>query len=98
LRLDLPGDWSASGSNFIYVDPYSVRVLKRDIHGELPPAVRLIRNNSAIHFGSFAGDRGRLMWAVAGVAGLVLSLTGVVLFLGPAPAPLSPRARPAGDA
>lgn len=80
VRLELPGDWSRSGDNFVYIDQYSGRVLRREIHQELPFAIRFLRSQAPLHFGSFAGSVSQMIWAVAGFIGAALALSGTVMF------------------
>jgi uncharacterized iron-regulated membrane protein len=80
VRLELPGDWSRSGDNFVYIDQYSGYVLRREIHRELPFAIRVLRSQAPLHFGSFAGSVSQLLWAVAGFIGAALASSGTVMF------------------
>lgn len=80
VRLELPGDWSRSGDTFVYVDQYSGRILRREIHKELPLAIRVLRSQAPLHFGSFAGSVSQIAWAVVGLIGAVLALSGTIMF------------------
>jgi uncharacterized iron-regulated membrane protein len=80
LRIALPGDWSASGSNFVYIDQYSGRIVKREIHSEQPLAVRLIYDNGPLHFGTFFGQWSRVAWVILGLAGATMFVTSILMY------------------
>jgi uncharacterized iron-regulated membrane protein len=80
LRRMLPGDWRRTGDNLVYLDQYSGRVIRVNYHARLPWPVRLIRDMSPLHFGTFGGNITRVLWIVVGVAPAILFVTSLLMW------------------
>ena len=80
VRRMLPGDWRRTGNNLVYVDQYTGHVIRLNYHRDLPAPIRLIRDISPLHFGTFFGNTTRILWIILGVAPAILYITGLLMW------------------
>ena len=80
LRRMLPGDWRRTGDNLVYIDQYTGQVIRINYHHELPWPIRLTRDLSPLHFGTFGGNLTRVLWIIVGLAPGTLYVTGVLMW------------------
>ena len=80
IRLKLPEEAHPNGSNFVYVDRYSGRVLRADLTPQQSAGARAFNLLYPSHTGVVWGLPGRLLGALAGVLPLVLLTTGLILW------------------
>lgn len=76
----LPDDWRTQGDNAVYVHPQTAEVVGVTYHRDLPLGVRLQRDMFGLHFGTFWGHSTRVLWLLAGLAPLVLYVSGVLMW------------------
>jgi uncharacterized iron-regulated membrane protein len=80
VRRMLPGDWRRTGDNLVYLDQYTGHVIRVNYHRDLPVPIRLIRDISPLHFGTFFGNATRILWIILGVAPAFLYITGLLMW------------------
>jgi uncharacterized iron-regulated membrane protein len=80
LHKLLPDDWRTQGDNVVYIDPQTAQIVRADYHRDLPLGVRLQRDMFGLHFGTFWGHTSRVVWTIAGVAPLVLFVSGLLMW------------------
>jgi uncharacterized iron-regulated membrane protein len=70
----------------VSVDPHSGAVLRITNTHDAPVAVRIVQYFHAIHFGTFAGTRGligyavRALWVLLGITPALLAVTGLLMY------------------
>ena len=77
IRLLCPHD---IGLSYVYVDPFTARVLTADRFDQAAPGVRLIRLMTPIHYGYFGGLLTRILWVVVGLFPGALFVTGLLMW------------------
>jgi uncharacterized iron-regulated membrane protein len=85
LRLSRPGDLSA-GSNRVYLDPVSARVLAIDRAADRPLGARFLGAFSPVHYGQIGGFFAKVLWVLLGLVPTVLLVTGLIVWLRPSKA------------
>ena len=80
VRRMLPGDWRRTGDNLVYIDQYTGQVIRMNYHRELAWPIRLTRDISPLHFGTFGGNFTRILWIIAGIAPAILYASGVLMW------------------
>jgi uncharacterized iron-regulated membrane protein len=83
LRLRRAGDLSAGGSNRVYMDPASGKVLSAERAADWPLGVQLFQAIQPIHYGEFGGAPIKVLWSLFGVIPAVLFITGVIVWWRP---------------
>ena len=80
LRKTLPGDWRTIGDNVIYLDPQTAEVVRVDYHRDLPLGVRMERDITGLHYGTFGGQVTRVLWLIVGLVPLILFVSGLLMW------------------
>lgn len=80
VRMKLPGEAHPNGSNYVYVDRYSGRVLRADTTPRQSPGARAFNLLYPSHTGVVLGLPGRILSAIAGLLPLALLTTGLILW------------------
>jgi uncharacterized iron-regulated membrane protein len=76
IFFDMPDAWKNAHGVNVSLDPYSGRVTSvSDTHAE--PAAGVLRTALNLHFGAWGGMGSHLLYAAAGIAPLVLFITGL---------------------
>lgn len=77
------GQWRAwlvrERTNAAYLDPVTSRLLGLRVAHRLSGAERWVHSADPLHFGTFAGLGGRLLWAAFGLALTLMVVTGAVV-------------------
>lgn len=84
MRFWRAGDWTQTGSNRVYIDPASMKVLSTDVAANWPLGVRLFQALAPIHYGEWGGLPIKILWSLFGGAPTVLFITGLVVWWRPA--------------
>lgn len=80
FRCALPGDWSRTGDNFVFLHQYTSQVIRVDRWQALPVGVKLMRAMFPLHFGTFGGTFTRVVWLILGVVPAVLFVSGFLMW------------------
>jgi len=83
VRFWRAGDLTPAGSNRVYIDPSSARVLSTDRAADWSFGVRLFQALSPIHYGEFGGLPVKVAWSLLGVTPAVLFVTGLAVWWRP---------------
>jgi uncharacterized iron-regulated membrane protein len=94
VRIWRSGDLTQTGSNRVYIDPESGRVLSTDLAANWPLGVRLFQALAPIHYGEFGGLPIKILWSLLGVAPAVLFVTGFLFWWRPGKQKRGSKIRP----
>jgi uncharacterized iron-regulated membrane protein len=83
LRLYRSGDVPPS-ANHVYLDPQTGAVIQIDRLADHPLAARVLAAFATVHYGEFGGVTIKIVWAIVGIAPLLLFLTGLFTWWRPA--------------
>ncbi|MEG4215633.1 PepSY-associated TM helix domain-containing protein [Microcoleus sp. Pol14C6] len=79
VRKKFPHDPHPNGISTIYLDQYSGKILQADSVNSASVANRILNSLYPLHIGSYGGIYLRLAHAIAGLAAIVLFVTGVMM-------------------
>jgi uncharacterized iron-regulated membrane protein len=79
IRMKLPGDFRSTGNNVVSLDR-AAKVTAVDLYAGKPFANRFYQSMMALHDGEWGGPAYRGMYAGAGFASALLTITGVFLW------------------
>lgn len=77
-----PQELNEYGESMIYLDQYSGKVLQLLDGRSLPLAERVLNSFTPLHYGTFWGLPSRILYIFVGLAPVILSITGFVMWLG----------------
>ena len=80
VRKKFPTDSHPNGISTIYLDQYSGKILQADSVNSASVANRILNSLYPLHIGSYGGIYLRLVHAIAGLAPIVLFITGVMMW------------------
>ena len=80
LARDVHGDHDASDEVSLYFDQYSGELLQTRDHRIRTAGDTLVSLAGPVHMGSFGGLPVKILWAVMGLAGPLLAVTGVIIW------------------
>jgi uncharacterized iron-regulated membrane protein len=80
VRKKFPNEAHPNGSSTIYLDQYSGEILQADSVNSASVANRILNWLYPLHIGSYGGIYLRLAHAIAGLAAIVLFVTGVLMW------------------
>ncbi len=80
VRKKFPTDSHPNGVSTIYLDQYSGEILQADSVNSATLANRILNSLYPLHIGSYGGIYLRLVHAIAGLAPIVLFITGVMMW------------------
>lgn len=76
-----PQELNEYGESVVYLDQYSGKVLKLLDGRNLPLARRVLNSFTPLHYGTFWGLQSRIFYIFVGLAPVILSITGFVMWL-----------------
>ncbi len=82
LRLYRKGDIAPSG-NHVYLEPATASVVMVDRVADRPAGARFLGALAPIHYGQFGGTGIKIVWAICGIAPLILFITGFITWRRP---------------
>ena len=80
VRKKFPNEPHPNGISTIYLDQYSGKILQADSVNSASVANRILNSLYPLHIGSYGGIYLRLTHAIAGLAAIVLFMTGVMMW------------------
>lgn len=80
LRKKMPQEFHPNGRSFVYVDPFSGRVLQVSPARSAPLGTRIVDLFYPLHVGAIGGTTTRIVQGVVGVVPTLLMITGVVMW------------------
>jgi uncharacterized iron-regulated membrane protein len=80
IRKRLPGEQHTNGVNYIYLDPYTGRVLRVDRAAMGDAGQRFLNARYPLHIGLWGGLVTRVLHALAGLMPMALFVTGLVMW------------------
>jgi uncharacterized iron-regulated membrane protein len=82
VRAKFPNDPMPNGRTYVYLDPYTGKVLQLDHAFKTSPASLISKFNYTFHTGDIAGLPGRILWTTAALTLPVLFVSGVLIWRG----------------
>jgi uncharacterized iron-regulated membrane protein len=83
LRMRRAGDLSTTGSNRVYLDGTSGKVLSTDRAAEWPLGVRFMQALAPVHYAEIGGLPVRILWSFLGATPALLFVTGLLVWWRP---------------
>jgi len=80
VRKKFPNEPHPNGISTIYLDQYSGEILQADSVNSASIANRILNSLYPLHIGSYGGIYLRLAHALAGLAAIILFMTGVLMW------------------
>ena len=80
VRKWTPGELHPNGMNFVYLDPYTARVLKVERSDAASTGPRLMNLRYPVHIGVWGGTLTRVLYVLLGLAPLALLVSGCVMW------------------
>jgi uncharacterized iron-regulated membrane protein len=80
VRKKFPNEPHPNGISTIYLDQYSGKILQANSVNSASVANRILNSLYPLHIGSYGGIYLRLAHAIAGLAAIVLFMTGVLIW------------------
>lgn len=80
VRKKLSQELHPNGRNFVYLDPYSGRVLQVEHARAAPRGTRVFNTFYPLHIGAIAGTPTRVMQVIVGLAPTLLLVSGFVMW------------------
>lgn len=77
-----PQELNEYGESVVYLDQYSGKVLQLLDGRNLPLAQRVLNSFTPLHYGTFWGLPSRIFYIFVGLAPVILSITGFIMWLG----------------
>jgi uncharacterized iron-regulated membrane protein len=96
MRIRRAGDLSQAGSNRVYMDQGSGKVLSIELAVNWPLGVQLFQAFQPIHYGEFGGLPVKILWSFFGAIPAVLFVTGLRIWWRPNKQKPSREPRPRG--
>lgn len=82
VRKKLPQERHPNGRNFVYLDPYSGRVLQVEHALAAPLGTRVFNTFYPLHTGAMGGMPMQILQVVVGLAPTLLLVTGFIIWMG----------------
>ncbi|MDZ7963253.1 MAG: PepSY-associated TM helix domain-containing protein [Aulosira sp. DedQUE10] len=80
LRMKLPQEREEHGMSNVYLDQYSGQVLRVENSLKASLSDKILNSFQPLHFGTFGGLPTRILYVFVGLAPLILSITGFVMW------------------
>ncbi|MBH8577595.1 PepSY domain-containing protein [Nostocaceae cyanobacterium CENA369] len=80
VAFKLPQETEDYGQSSVYLDQYSGKVLRVDSSLQVSLGDRILNSFTPLHFGTFWGLPSRIFYIFVGLAPLILSVTGFVMW------------------
>jgi uncharacterized iron-regulated membrane protein len=81
IRMWRPGDFRSLGNNVVTVSNVTGRVIAVDLYAGKTGAQRYVQAMAGLHYAEWGGMAARWIYAVGGMATLLLFATGIMVWL-----------------